>query len=189
MVRRVVTVQLVAKHRSHQISRMTRPIPSGTNSTANRNPTGALRNIAGRPVQTTRSSVAIIVYPLKLESVSAGRGSMSPMHQYQSVAYRTNEKERRPAAPLQRPRPRGTTEQRPADAPSRGGRAKHCFCGSRAERRLRLVVSLKADLTLSRRSSCLHGRSTALWSFLVRFSDYSNSGWSDSQRLSNRLIA
>ena len=86
------------------------------------------------------------------------------------LSHRPNEKERRPAAPLQRPRPRGTTKQRPADAPSRGGRAKHCFCGSRAERRLKLVVSLKADLTLSRRSSCLHCQSTGLWSFLVRFS-------------------
>ena len=75
-------------------------------------------------------------------------------------------KERRTKAPLQRPRPRGTNEQHLADAPSRGGRAKHCFSSSRAERRLRLVVSLKADLTLSRRSNCLHGRSTALWSFL-----------------------
>ena len=86
----------------------------------------------------------------------------------------------RKGAPTQRPRPRSTNEQRLADAPSRGGRAKHCFTGSRATLRLRLVVSLEADLTLSRRSSCLHGRSTALWSFLVRFSHCSKSSWSGS---------
>ena len=49
IVRLGVTVQQVAKHLSHQIRRITRPIPSGTNSTAEHEPDWGIAKHCGSP--------------------------------------------------------------------------------------------------------------------------------------------